>query len=118
MCENSAPHKHDLGRQEPRGCRFIYGDPAMTWHFCQRTIAAGGKPGDSQNPPYCVHHVKVCVPPLTPSMRRARIAYLEHMAKSEDIKLDPSAAGWGAFGTVPADVFVKFNRTQGEFSHD
>lgn len=59
MSENS--HRHHLGRQDPQGCRFIYGDPgAGDWHYCGRAMAPGGKLGDVTHPPYCERHTKVC----------------------------------------------------------
>lgn len=65
MCEKSPIPQHNLGRQEPKGCRYIYGDPGFgDWHFCQRTIVEGGVAGDARHPPYCSHHHRICTIPI------------------------------------------------------
>lgn len=79
MCENL----NDLGRQEPRGCRFIYGDPGDgEWHFCQRGLLKGARLGDATHPPYCARHTKVCHGPSS----RGWLARF---------KLTPGAAAFG-----------------------
>lgn len=102
MCENPT----DLGRQEPKGCRFIYGDPAQRgWHYCQRTIVNGAKPGDAQHPPYCAHHTKVCVLPAKPFHYYAGWEkYVLLRAPSSEERL-------------PIDLLLKLNPT-GALSHD
>lgn len=84
MCENH------LGRQEPTGCRYIYGDPQTeTWHFCQRTIADGGRPGDPNKPPYCVRHKRVTLMATSEAQRRNFLKFMERLAEGD--------TGW-AFG--------------------
>jgi hypothetical protein len=104
MCENS-----DLGRQEPRGCRHIYGDPASEdWRFCQRTIAPGGRPGDPSHPPYCAWHTKVALQPTTEAAKRNFLKFLNRIAAGEEETMyDMRSATWQL---VPTDVYVKINR--------
>lgn len=76
MCETS-----DLGRQEPRGCRHVYGDPATeNWHFCQRAIKPGGRPGDPSHPPYCEGHTKTHLQATTEAARRNYLRFMERIA--------------------------------------
>jgi len=63
MCENNT----DLGEQEPKGCRFVHGDPGSgIWFYCQAPIVKGGKAGDVNNPPYCRLHRDICIQPSKP----------------------------------------------------
>lgn len=109
MCDSS-----DLGRQEPRGCRYVYGDPGSgEWHYCQGTVAEGGKAGDAQRPPYCAHHTKVCVLPHKPFRIDAK--WLKHFqSKNGVFDVDPER------GDRPASPFDALLRLQerGVFLHD
>jgi len=104
MCDN--PAAHNLGRQEPKGCRYIYGDPATEdWRFCQRTIAPGGRPGDANKPPYCAWHVKVVLEKHTEARRRAYQKFLDRVAQSDEgVMYDGRSAFWGL---IPVDMYVK-----------
>lgn len=104
MCENPS----DLGRQEPRGCRFIYGDPGESgWHYCQRTIIEGGKMGDAQHPPYCARHTKVCVQPHK--------AFHYYAGWEPNVLL--RRPGDHDEQRLPIDLLLKLNPT-GALSHD
>lgn len=106
MCENP----NDLGRQEPRGCRYVYGDPgAGEWHFCQRTITPGGAPGKAATPPYCARHTKVCVLKGKPfSFSRAGI-------REPNVIFQRNFADGSARSAV--DVILKLQE-RGVFLHD
>lgn len=106
MCENHS----DLGRQEPRGCRYVYGDPgAPGWHYCQRSIAEGGKPGDAAHPPYCTRHTKVALEPISAAKAASRARYLERLAMAEEtVAFNDRDEKWAL---VAADSFIKINLT-------
>lgn len=107
MCDDS-----DLGRQNPVGCRYIYGDPGVEgWHYCQRNIAPGGKPGSVTNPPYCDRHTRVC--------RVIGRAYSERSFAwaDRDVLFQSAWAALAEGEAVPLDIQLQLNRT-GAFSHD
>jgi hypothetical protein len=122
----------DLGRQEPRGCRHIYGDPASeTWRFCQRTIKPGGRPGDPSHPPYCEWHTRQALQATTEAARRNYLKFLERVAEGDSgWSNSPEYAGFGGSAAttqaahraaesdnlVPVDVHVKIANRKG-FSH-
>jgi hypothetical protein len=122
MCETH------LGRQEPRGCRHIYGDPATEdWRFCQRKIAPGGRLGDPSHPPYCAWHTKAALQPTTEAAKRNFLKFVERMASGADYwvvsahhSLDHDAVlavakhlSGESDNLVPVDVHVKIANRKG-----
>lgn len=57
------PRRHyGVGPQEPRGCRYIHGDPpGIDWRYCQAPQAPGS--------PYCRTHLSRCLLPINPRQR-------------------------------------------------
>lgn len=63
--------------REPRGCRFIHGDPpGLDWHYCQDPRLPGS--------PYCAAHHALCHVPADKAAAhmRALIAMVERMTAS------------------------------------
>lgn len=114
MCEKPPIPQHNLGRQEPKGCRYIYGDPGDgDWHFCQRTIVEGGVAGDARHPPYCSHHHRICTVPLDHN-------YLSRYLKAGtfgDYTMQPCPENRGDGQRMPVDFLLKITPT-GALSHD
>lgn len=112
MCE-----KHDLGRQEPAGCRYVYGDPGTPdWHFCQRQLVDGARPGDANNPPYCARHKRVTLEARTPAKLKAYEKFLERIAQSDE----GAMYDWrvNLWGMIPTDVYVKVNTIPLSVGHE
>lgn len=97
----------DLAEQEPRGCRYVFGDPGTgPWFYCQKPIIAGGKPGDSKHPPYCETHTAECCKPAKP------FKYYNGWEKHALVRIqgtitNPDAPGFDH--TIATDVYMHLN---------
>jgi hypothetical protein len=54
--------------QDPRGCRWIYGEVGESWHYCQRPVTRmNGKFGEQRDSCFCaVHHARAYIKPPQP----------------------------------------------------
>jgi hypothetical protein len=116
MSENPS----QLGRQEPRGCRFIYGHPGEgDWHYCQRHLAVAARAGDPAHPPYCAHHTKVALKPETEAARRSRARFLERMANAVGGPPGNNALAVGSWMVERLAIDTLFKAQEhGVFLHD
>lgn len=106
MCES----QDDLGRQDPRGCRFIHGHPGDgEWRYCQGPLAEGARLGDAAHPPYCERHAARC-------LNKATKPFTYYGGWEPNVVL--LKPGSGADGPrLPLDLVLR-NMSRGMFNND
>jgi hypothetical protein len=119
MCENSPSNLSDLGPQEPRGCRYVFGDPGVNdWHYCQAPLPSKARLGDVLNPPYCATHTKLLLLPQKPYQWKWRNKY-DNMVGAPigpDSNIVTAIPGNGDGPRLPVDLLIKLGNKG--LSHD
>lgn len=103
----------DHSCREPRGCRFIHGDPGDgPWGYCQGELPEGARLGNLANPAYCKEHSRLCVPPAAPfTLKRF------HGRAWSDPEVVECSPNHGDTKRLPTDTLIKTNK-DGSLSRD